>query len=518
MAEKEASPAESSSPHRNPLFEDGGPLSDPLERRTIFAALDSFHQYRKNTHYNTTHRRRQNLYALPSAQWQMLAAPPISILDTLNAVDDAIDCNGDLADAIFQLGLTSFGLSEEQEESSASSSPPSKEDRRREWEWDWRGKAKANDLSKAHSTIRQFYRDWSAEGYALEVKPLLDTILSDLKRYLRDDAEAPSLLLPGAGLGRILFELCLRGYNATGNEISYHQLLASNFILNATQYADQYPISPFAHTFTNVVSRTNQLRRLTVPDVHPASALSAKLEAGEPVGEMNMTAGDFVLSYSTPDCKETFDGVVSVFFIDTAPNLIRYVETVRNCLRRGGVWVNIGPLLWHFDDRVSGGGGDEEDDGDNDNDHRNDASQSGQKAVDGHNRIHNPTAPHDHGSQTHSPSHNQDQHQHHDDTHNHSHSHTHSHTTTMTTEDKGIAEPGSFELTDEEVIHLVSQLGFEILHHEILHDSNGNGNGSNNDSRSVAQPSFGTGLGYMQDPTSLLQNRYRCSHWVARKL
>lgn len=28
--------------HSNPLFNDSGPLADPLERRTIFAALDSF--------------------------------------------------------------------------------------------------------------------------------------------------------------------------------------------------------------------------------------------------------------------------------------------------------------------------------------------------------------------------------------------------------------------------------------------------------------------------------------------
>ena len=28
--------------------------------------------------------------------------------------------------------------------------------------------------------------------------------------------------------------------------------------------------------------------------------------------------------------------VVTMFFIDTAPNLIKYIETVRNCLRPGG--------------------------------------------------------------------------------------------------------------------------------------------------------------------------------------
>lgn len=466
-------------------------------------------QYRKNAHYNSTHRRRQNLYALPSAQWQMLAAPPFSILDTLNAVDDALDYNADLADAIFQLGLASFGLDEKPGPSSKSS-------------LDWRGKAKPNDVTKAHSTIRQFYRDWSHEGFTREVEPLLRIVLSDLEGFLATDEtqqpppqqqqqqeqqryapnnNSPQLLLPGAGLGRLLFELCLRGYNATGNEISYHQLLASNLILNGTRHADQFAIYPFANTFTNVTSRANQLRRYTVPDVHPGEALSARARARLPVGEMNMTAGDFVLSYSTPECAGMFDGVVTVFFIDTAPNLIRYVETVRNCLREGGVWINVGPLLWHFDDRMQrgAGGGEEEEDEDDEEE---------QDEEEGHSHSHS---------------------------HPHAHSHPHDSDASIPSarqrsrrqkrspldlEDKGIGEPGSVELTDEEVTALVSRLGFEIVRHEIVPGSNASAMpGSEPASRSGVGPEMGTGIGigYMQDPHSLLQNLYRCSHWVARR-
>ena len=395
-------------------------------------ATDSYcSQYRKNAHYNTSHRRRQNLYALPSSQWQILFAPPFSLLDTLNAVDDALDQNAELADEIVQLGLAAFGLPEN----------PAKDS-----DMNWQGKARPDDISKAHSTIRQFYRDWSHEGFTLEVEALLTAMLSDLQMYLpaiQPGAQPPSLLLPGAGLGRLLFELTLRGYHATGNEISYHQLLASNFILNATQHVNQYSVYPFVHTFTNVASRENQLKCHTVPDIHPGEAFSKRFAEDLPIGRMNMTAGDFVLSYSTPECKETFDGVVSVFFIDTAPNVIRYIETVRNCLTTSGVWINIGPLLWHFDDRAPGSHHDE-----------NDLADS-QEA----------------------------------------HSHTHSNSK-ADLEDTGVAETGSFELTDEEVTTLVSQMGFEMLNHEILPAE----------------------LGYIQDRYSLLQNRYRSSHWVARKV
>jgi hypothetical protein len=53
--------------------------------------------YRRTAHFHATHRRRQNFYALPTAQWQMLAAPPFNILANLDRVDNAIDVNADLA-------------------------------------------------------------------------------------------------------------------------------------------------------------------------------------------------------------------------------------------------------------------------------------------------------------------------------------------------------------------------------------------------------------------------------------
>jgi hypothetical protein len=62
----------------------------------------------------------------------------------------------------------------------------------------------------------------------------------------------------------------------------------------------------------------------------------------------------------------------------------------------------------------------------------------------------------------------------------------------------GIGEPGSFELTDDEVVRLVQRLGFTFLNHE----------------RTVP----GDGTGYIQDPASMLQNIYRPSFWVARKV
>jgi carnosine N-methyltransferase len=60
---------------------------------------------------------------------------------------------------------------------------------------------------------------------------------------------------------------------------------------------------------------------------------------------------------------------------------------------------------------------------------------------------------------------------------------------------QGITDPGSVELTDDEVVALVERFGFRVESREA-----------------------GIEAGYIQDPASMLQSLYRVSHWVARKI
>jgi len=265
-----------------------------------------------------------------------LSEPPFSMLDTLSRVDKAIDANADIADAILESGLQSMGIESlliSIDNSAQSTDAPK-----------WQGASTKVDLDKARSTIHQLYRDWSAEGI-VERSACYSPILADLHNYLPPDngEEGIRVLVPGAGLGRLVFEICAAGYHAEGNEISYHQLLTSSFILNHTSQANEWPLYPWALNFSNHVRREDQLRRVMIPDVHPASIRS--------LGSMGMTTGDFCVLYRGDEYKDAFDAVTTVFFIDTAPNLITYIETVLHCLKPGGVWINLGPLLWHFEDR-----------------------------------------------------------------------------------------------------------------------------------------------------------------------
>ncbi|CAB1319486.1 unnamed protein product [Coregonus sp. 'balchen'] len=51
--------------------------------------------------------------------------------------------------------------------------------------------------------------------------------------------------------------------------------------------------------------------------------------------------------------QNTWDCVATCFFIDTAHNVIDYVETIWNILKPGGVWINLGPLLYHFENMAN---------------------------------------------------------------------------------------------------------------------------------------------------------------------
>lgn len=292
---------------------------------------------------------------------------------------------------------------------------------------EWAGVAKHSDTDKARSTIRQLYRDWTADG-AAEREACHGPVMKTLEEeQVKMGKEQPlKVLVPGAGLGRLVFELCLHGYEVEGNEISYHQLLASSYILNRCGRAGEHTIYPWIHTFSNHLTREKHLRGYSVPDIHPGKTMASTPGAGT----MSMCAADFLCLYGNGSHAGAFDAVASIFFLDTAPNLIRYLEVIRHCLRPGGVLINVGPLLWHFENNAPGNHG-RDTDGDGEHDYSNSS---------------------------------------------------------------GIADPGSFELSNDEVMALLGKMGFE-----------------------VEWARTGVETPYIQDRDSMLQTTYKASVWVARK-
>jgi carnosine N-methyltransferase len=341
-----------------------------------------------------------------------------------------IDSNAELAEFIFCAGFRTF-VAPNLDSDQVASILPENNDPFQAFSavMDHLGaKGTASDSEKARSCVNQFYREWSAEGRTEREKcftPILSALASEysLRRGRNEilDKKDLHILVPGAGLGRLVFEICKASYSVEGNEISYHEIMASSLILNHISKPGQFQIAPFALNCSNHLSRADQFRTYDIPDVHPASELS-----GGGNGEMSMSMGDFIVLYSKPEYTHAFDAVATVFFIDTAPNILRYIETVQNCLKRGGLWINLGPLLWH--------------------------SRTQDLQEDADDKMSNDG-------------------------------------------DIGIADPGSVELTDDEVMALVQHYGFSIEKHE----------------------PGAVETGYITNPRSMLQSTYRASFWVARR-
>ena len=201
------------------------------------------------------------------------------------------------------------------------------------------------DIIKMRSTLRLFTRDWAMDGIE-ERNSTYKPILNELKNFFekktkKEFQDGINILVPGAGLGRLMYEIAKLGFKSQGNEFSYYMLLCSNFIFNNTTKKDEFVLQPFIHSFSNIFNEETPFKKILIPDENLGEELSKT-----DTGEMSMVAGEFCHVYK--DKINFFDGIVTCYFIDTANNIIEYIETIHNIVKIGGLWVNFGPLLYHY--------------------------------------------------------------------------------------------------------------------------------------------------------------------------
>lgn len=198
------------------------------------------------------------------------------------------------------------------------------------------------------TTLKQIVRDWTKLG--VEERECYQIILNEISTHF----DAPKMqknqfkvLCPGAGLGRLVYEIALRGFFCEGNEFSLFMLICSNFILNRCVVEEQFEIYPYCHQFVNNLNRDDPLVSVRFPDRCPHQM--------PPGGEMNMIAGDFVQVYGDESQLDSWDCVCSCFFLDCASNIVNFLEIIYKILRDGGIFINYGPLLYHYCDAPNEG-------------------------------------------------------------------------------------------------------------------------------------------------------------------
>ncbi|GAA5928057.1 uncharacterized protein JCM15063_006071 [Sporobolomyces koalae] len=229
---------------------------------------------------------------------------------TLLRAEDAIESNSTLTDELAAIGLERA--------------------RRQGVPYGFRSKLRT-ESGRVVETLKHFVRDWSEAGRS-EREALFPPILEALNREF-PAPETKRVLVPGCGLGRLAYEISVSGFRTVANDFSHFMSLGTDLVFYRTHTENQHRVYPYVHSFSHQRTADNLLRSVTFPDVVPRKDVKLEFEQG-----------DF-LTLFTQD--ESFDAIVTLFFIDTASNLLDYFETIWRLLKPNGIWINEGPLLYY---------------------------------------------------------------------------------------------------------------------------------------------------------------------------
>lgn len=275
---------------------------------------------------------RMDLASLPSSHRQLLTS--IGYEERIEQSDAALRLNQELFDFITTPHANNILFAEPTPNASATM------DERPRETWMPERALTSVEGDNLRSLLRTLARDWSESGI-LERSTCYQPILCELAAcFPQDDGRgAIKVLVPGAGLGRLAYEISQMGFATEGNEFSLFMLLTSEAILTRNLPRNALRFHPHILPFSNVQSRECAMQLVRAPDVEICPAPAS----------FSMVAGDFLQVYGDETQFGSWDVIVSCFFIDTAKNIIEYIQLFRRLLKPGGRWINLGPLLYHFE-------------------------------------------------------------------------------------------------------------------------------------------------------------------------
>lgn len=191
------------------------------------------------------------------------------------------------------------------------------------------------------TALARLASDWSGEG-AVERALVFEPVIAGVDAAFQEAQRAASsltradfrVLVPGAGAGRLAWELARAGFAVEGCEASFAALLAGNYVMNANNLQEAVRFFPFAHDHSNVMGVEQAAREVAVPDVNPKDIPGS--------ADFGMRAGRFVDMYEGQD--NVWDAVASCLASDVSESGVEHVRRVGQILKPGGAWVSIGPM------------------------------------------------------------------------------------------------------------------------------------------------------------------------------
>ncbi|KAG8815802.1 hypothetical protein FRC19_000790 [Serendipita sp. 401] len=198
------------------------------------------------------------------------------------------------------------------------------------------------DIAWVRESLKHLVRDWSVEG-ARERRIIFEPILAQLENIPESERASCRVLVPGAGLGRLAWEVCTRGFDTTSCELSFYMNLSLRFLLSPshTTTTFQHRVSPYSHWWSHQRSNANTFREIEIPDVLPRRQPNWTILETDFLGLSPPSS-----PFSDQQPFVGYDFIVTLYFIDTASNIITYLKHIHYLLKPGGKWINLGPLLY----------------------------------------------------------------------------------------------------------------------------------------------------------------------------
>ncbi|KAA8903169.1 putative trehalase [Sphaerosporella brunnea] len=295
-----------------------------VDRSKVLAALSGLSQYKIKANA-ALHKKKREYNKLPSQQ-KLHLLQSLKYYTKISQATAAANTNDRVAKAVRDFGMRYYNISSLELHAYEKT----------------RGRA-SGDHTQVVQALKHFVRDWSSAGEherSATFPPILTTMKTLFPNQLREGRQT-RVLVPGAGLGRLAYELAAQGFDVVANEFSPYMTLAHRYILSLHQEnpiakIDGHTFHPNINWWSHHRSNESMLRAATFPEVLPQRDV---------LNRLRLIEGDFVKAF-LPLEESGFDAVVTLFFIDTARNIVDYLETIHKVLKPGGIWANLGPLLY----------------------------------------------------------------------------------------------------------------------------------------------------------------------------
>lgn len=298
----------------NEIIHDGSEKSEntvpiaslPLSTRTeILSSIKSLQLYSANNKKFIDKKRK--LFKMMSWRQQQICIE-IGYMDKLNMIDELINKNQKVLNSVIDYSMKTYQVKFS--------------------DFDIIKNFVDGSSFKVIESLSHLNRDWDNEFP--ELQPILKYIRKGLEE-INSEVEDTDIIVPGSGLGRISHELSNMGYNVDAIELNGLMYLINNFIYNNP--SKNLEIYPYIHNLSNFTSLKSQFRSVMLPSLQKPKNLNTHLE-------------DF--KFFEPKKEKKTIVMVTAFFMDTAENIIDYVDTVNELVKgyENKYWINIGPLKY----------------------------------------------------------------------------------------------------------------------------------------------------------------------------